>query len=110
ARPPAGPPAAAPSLGPSGFTPQTRLGFTVGDQWEPAIAADDYGSVYVLYPQYGGVPGCPASACASPTAVLQGSGGRGATGEAPPPAAPSGTEQVDTQIVVDPVDGRTLFA
>ena len=100
--------AAAPSMGPSGFTPQTRLGFTVGDQWEPALAADDYGSVYVLYPQYGGVPGCPA--CASPTAIVQVSRDRGASWGSPRPIAPSGTEQVDTQIVVDPVDGRTLYA
>jgi hypothetical protein len=33
----------------SGFAPQTRLGYP-GDQWEPAIAADRYGHVYVLYP------------------------------------------------------------
>ena len=51
-------PAAAPS-GPSAFSPQVRLGFHVGDQWEPAIAADDHGSIYVLYPQYGGVPEMP---------------------------------------------------
>ena len=98
------------AAGASGFSPQLRLGFEVGDQWEPAIAADGYGGVYVLYPQYGGVPGCPASQCASPTAILQVSRDRGATWEPPHPIAPSGTEQVDTQIVVDPVDGRTLFA
>jgi hypothetical protein len=40
------------------FSPEVRLGFTAGDQWEPAIAADGKGNVYVLYPQYGGVPGC----------------------------------------------------
>jgi BNR repeat protein len=102
--------AAAPEAGPNGFSPQLRLGFHAGDQWEPAIAADDYGSVYVLYPQYGGVPGCPPPECASPTAIVQVSRDRGATWESPHPAAPSGTEQVDTQIVVDPVDGRTLFA
>ncbi len=37
-----------------GFTPQARLGFTSGDQWEPAIAADRFGHVYMLYPQYEG--------------------------------------------------------
>ena len=31
----------------TGFAPQTRLGFTVGDQWEPAMAADDVGHIYV---------------------------------------------------------------
>lgn len=104
------PSAAAAKPGASGFSPQLRLGFNVGDQWEPAIAADDYGGIYVLYPQYGGVPGCPASACASPTAILQVSRDRGASWDSPHPIAPSGTEQVDTQIVVDPVDGRTLYA
>ena len=101
-------PAAAPGPGASGFAPQTRLGFHVGDQWEPAIAADDYGSVYVLYPQYEGVPGC--AECDSPTAILQVSRDRGATWDSPRPIAPSGTPQVDTQIVVDPVDGRTVHA
>ena len=101
-------PAVVPGPGPSGFTPQTRLGFHVGDQWEPAIAADGSGSVYVLYPQYEGVPGCPA--CASPTAVLQVSRDHGATWDSPRPIAPTGTAQVDTQIAVDPVDGRTLYA
>jgi BNR repeat-like domain len=102
------PTAAVPAAGATGFAPQTRLGFQVGDQWEPALAADGSGSVYVLYPQYEGVPGCPA--CASPTAVLQVSRDRGATWDAPRPIATTGTEQVDTQIVVDPVDGRTVYA
>jgi hypothetical protein len=102
--------ASTPAAGPSGFSPQTRLGFHVGDQWEPAIAADGYGSVYVLYPQYKGVPGCPETECASPTAILQISRNRGATWDSPRPIAPSGTPQVDTQVVVDPVDGRTLYA
>ena len=61
----------------AGFAPQTRVGFTTGDQWEPAIAADGYGHVYILYPQYGGVPGCPT--CPSPTAILTISSDRGAT-------------------------------
>ena len=62
---PAGQPVESPALAASGFTPQTRLGYTSGDQWEPAIAADRFGHVYVLYPQYLGVPGC--SDCPSPT-------------------------------------------
>lgn len=56
------------------------------------------------------MPGCPFTVCASPTAIFQGSRDRGATWGVPHPIAPSGTEQVDTQIVVDPVDGRTLYA
>lgn len=93
-----------------GFSPQTRLGFTTGDQWEPAIAADRYGHVYVLYAQYLGVPGCPD--CFSPTAILQRSADHGATWSAPSPIHPEGSRhgQWDPQIAVDPVDGRTVYA
>lgn len=94
----------------AGFAPQTRLGFTVGDQWEPAIAADRFGNIYMLYPQYLGVPGCAPEVCASSTMVLQISNDRGATWGPPRALAPSGTSQVDAQIVVDPIDGRTLYA
>ena len=31
---------------------QTRLGFQGGDDWEPAIATDRLGHVYVLWPHY----------------------------------------------------------
>jgi hypothetical protein len=92
------------------FAPQTRAGFTSGDQWEPAIAADRFGHVYILYPQYEGVPGCPT--CASPTMILQISADHGATLGTPTVIYPAGSTQgqVDAQIVVDPVDGRTVYA
>jgi BNR repeat-like domain len=94
----------------AGFAPQTRMGFTAGDQWEPAIASDRFGHVYVLYPQYGGVPGCPS--CYSPTMILLTSADRGATWSAPRIFYSAGqtTGQWDAQIVVDPVDGRTVYA
>ncbi len=95
----------------SGFTPQVRLGLTrAGDQWEPAIATDRYGHVYVLYPQYNEVPGCPT--CASPTMVLQISNDRGKTWGTPTLMYPPGdtTGQWDAQLVVDPIDGRTIYA
>lgn len=95
---------------PNTFSPQSRLGFTAGDQWEPSIAADRSGHVYVLYPQYSGVPGC--SACASPTMVLQMSSNRGVSWNSPAVMYPggSGGGQSDAQIAVDPVDGRTVYA
>jgi BNR repeat protein len=99
---------AAPPLPLAGFTPQFRLGFTAGDQWEPAIAADRFGNVYVLYPQYFGVPGCPS--CPSPTMILQISRDRGATWEEPRVIFDPGTGQVDAQVTVDPVDGKTAYA
>ena len=92
----------------SGFTPQTRLGFKSGDQWEPAIAADGYGHVYVLYPQYVMVPRCPN--CPVPTMILVVSSDNGNTWEAPRQVAPPGTGQFDAQIVVDPIDRRTVYA
>jgi hypothetical protein len=99
-----------PSLAASSFAPQTRLGFTSGDQWEPAIAADRLGHVYVLYPQYEGVPGCED--CFSPTMILQISNDRGVTWGAPSLIHPDGrtTGQWDAQIVVDPADGQTVYA
>jgi hypothetical protein len=94
---------------PSGFTPQVRLGFVVGDEWEPAIAADRFGHVYMIYPQYGGVPGCPT--CYSPTMILQISGDHGQTWSSPRVIYPAGSTsyQVDAQVTVDPVDGRTVY-
>ena len=103
-------PVDAPAPAASGFAPQTRLGFTAGDQWEPSIAADRFGHVYVLYPQYLGVPGCDE--CASPTMILQISSDRGATWDSPRLIHRDGaaTGQWDAQIVVDPIDGRTVYA
>jgi hypothetical protein len=98
-----------PALAASGsFTPQARLGFTDGDQWEPAIAADGFGHVYVLYPQYGSVPAC--SVCALPAMTLVVSNNNGATWQAPHEITPHATGQFDPQIVVDPVDRRTVYA
>ncbi len=101
------------TLGPAGstgFSPQTRLGFTVGDQWEPAIAADRSGHVYVLYPQYGSVPGCPT--CADPTMILTTSSDEGVTWSPPRVMYPAGQTggEWDAQIAVDPLDGRTVYA
>ncbi|MCI0698559.1 glycoside hydrolase [candidate division KSB1 bacterium] len=92
------------------FAPQTRLGFTTGDQWEPAIATDRFGHVYVLYPQLKGTPGC--SDCSNATMILLVSNDRGATWAAPRVIYPGGStnEQWDAQIVVDPVDGKIVYA
>jgi len=97
--------------GPSGFTPQTRLGFNVDNEWEPSIAADRSGHVYMLYAQYGGVPGC--TECSNPTQVLQISNDHGSSWGSPTVMCPGGTSacgQWDSQIVVDPVDGQTVYA
>ena len=92
----------------AGFAPQARVGFTVGDQWEPAVATDGFGHVYILYPQYGRVPGCRA--CPLPSMILVVSNDNGATWQSPREITPPGTGQYDPQIVVDPVDHRTVYA
>jgi hypothetical protein len=97
-----------PSFAASGFAPQKRVGFNLGDQWEPAIAADAYSHVYILYPQYGVVPGC--ANCPVPSMVLVVSNDNGATWQMPRQITPPGTGQFDAQIVVDPADRRTVYA
>ena len=102
-----------PMAGPGGFTPQTRMGFNLDDEWEPAIASDRFGHVYVLYPQYflagGGIPGC--ASCSSPTMILQTSSDHGSTWSSPSVIYMAGANQyqVDAQVAVDPVDGKTVY-
>jgi hypothetical protein len=95
------------------FQAQTRVGFAVGDQWEPAIAADAFGHVYILFPQYTTtpsttIPGC--ATCPSPTMFLIVSNDNGKTWSAPRIIANPGSGQVDVQIKVDPADGQTVYA
>jgi BNR repeat-like domain len=91
-----------------GFPPQRRLGYRTGDQWEPAIAADGRGHVYVLYPQYGAVPDC--SSCTAPSVALIISSDDGVTWAPSKALVPFSTGQFDPQIVVDPVDRQTVYA
>ena len=90
------------------FELQRRLGYHIGDQWEPAIAADGHGHVYVLYPQYGMVPGC--GSCTAPTIALLVSNDNGATWQPSKALLAIPTGQFDPQIVVDPADRQTLYA
>lgn len=103
---------------PPSFSSPIRLGFPNGDDWEPAIAADRSGRVYVLWSHYVGFagtsagdvdPSCPE--CPSPHSVLQVSTDRGASFGAPRALSPDIVErQDDPQILVDPADGRTVYA
>lgn len=92
----------------SGFAPSARLGYRTGDQWEPAMAADAHGHVYVLYPQYGAVPDC--ATCTAPTIALLVSNDNGLSWQASRPLLPFPTGQFDPQIVVDPQDRQTVYA
>jgi hypothetical protein len=100
----------APHAPPAGFSSQVRLGFYDGDQWEPAIASDRFGHVYMLYAQYYGVPGCDI--CGNPTQILQISNDHGATWGSPVALYTAGanTGQWDSQVTVDPNDGSTVYA
>ena len=90
------------------FSPQRRVGYTTGDQWEPALAADGHGHIYILFPQYGLILDCRA--CTHPTMSLLVSSDNGASWEAPHALVASSTGQFDPQIVVDPVDRQTVYA
>jgi hypothetical protein len=109
--------AAPPPPAAASFTDPVRLGFPAGDDWEPAIAADDHGNVYALWTHYfgfGGVnsgeidPTCPE--CPNPHMVIQISEDDGASWGPPQALAPSETRQDDPQIVVDSGDGTTIYA
>jgi hypothetical protein len=90
------------------FSGQKRVGLTTGDQWEPAIAADGSGRIYVLYPHYGRLPDCKG--CRVPTMLLVASNDNGKTWQAPHTMLESDSGQFDAQIAVDPADRRTLYA
>lgn len=92
----------------SRFTTPERLGFKAGDDWEPSIATDRFGHVYALWTHYGSDPRCPG--CASPHMELQLSKDGGRTWSAPRPLSRSSVRQDDPQIVVDPADGKTVYA
>jgi hypothetical protein len=93
---------------PPQFSGQQRIGQMPGDQWEPSVAADGAGRVYILYPQYGTAPGC--TDCADPVMLLATSTDDGKTWQSPHAILPSPTGQFDAQIIVDPVDRHTLYA
>ena len=96
------------ALAVSEFTPQSRVGYHTGDQWEPALAADGRGHLYVLYPQYGAVPDCPI--CTVPSITLLVSSDNGLSWQPSQAVLPFSTGQFDPQIVVDPVDRQTVYA
>src|SRR5262249_11359641 len=98
-------------IAPTGFRTQTRLGFPAGDDWEPAIATDRFGHVYALYKHYD-VAGQASCAFCDLHGLVQVSSDRGQTWSAPVAIDPEAIKggQFDSQIVVDPVDGRTVWA
>jgi hypothetical protein len=90
------------------FSGQNRIGQMTGDQWEPSVAADGAGRIYVLYPQYGRVPDCEE--CSVPSMLLTASDDEGKTWQTPRVMLETGSGQFDAQIAVDPADRRTVYA
>lgn len=90
------------------FSWQQRVGQNNGDQWEPSVAADGLGRVYVLYPNYGHVADCPG--CHVPTMLLLTSNDNGRTWQPGHVMLESASGQFDPQVAVDPVDRHTLYA
>src|SRR5712691_5759556 len=93
------------------FSLQERIGFQSGDDWEPATAADRFGHIYTLYKHYD-VPGGQTCKGCNLRLLVQRSSDEGRTWTAPRPIAPIFVQggQYDSQIAVDPVDGRTVWA
>ena len=90
------------------FSGQRRVGLTSGDQWEPAVAADGLGRIYVLYPHYGSVPDCKR--CRVPAMLLVASNDNGKSWQTPQAILETNSGQFDAQIAVDPADRRTIYA
>jgi hypothetical protein len=92
------------------WAPQNLRGWASGDDWEPAIAVDDFGHVHVLWKHYD-VPGGGTCTGCDRHAVFQTSSDRGATWTNPVALNTNVNDlQWDSQLVVDPLDGHTLFA
>jgi hypothetical protein len=93
---------------PPQFSGQKRVGLTSGDQWEPSVAADASGRIYVLYPHYGKLADCKD--CSVPTMLLVTSVDNGKTWQTPRTMLETGSGQFDAQIAVDPADRHTVYA
>ena len=93
---------------PPQFSAQKPVGLPGGDQWEPSVAADNTGHIFILYPHYGKVADCKT--CRVPTMLFISSGDNGKTWQPPRVLLESSGGQFDAQIAVDPVDRHTLYA
>lgn len=93
------------------FSKQSRIGFNAGDDWEPSITADRYGHVYALYKHYDVTGGQTCTGCDRHLLVQRSDDG-GRTWTVPVAISPGPVKggQYDPQIMVDPIDGRTVWA
>jgi hypothetical protein len=93
------------------FSKQSRIGFQTGDDWEPSITSDRFGHIYTLFKHYD-VPGGQTCARCDLHLLVQRSDDGGRTWTVPRAIAPVPVKggQYDPQIMVDPIDGRTVWA
>src|SRR3989442_15047326 len=72
------------AAGRTGFTTPTVMGFPpAGDDWEPAVAADGLGNVYVLSTHLSGIPGCTGCSIDSIVVQVSHNGGKRYIGPGP---------------------------
>jgi hypothetical protein len=96
------------ALAPSG---PVELGYCGGDDWEPSVAADGAGHIYVLITHYRGDTSCdPASGLNHSRIMIQVSSDDGKTFSAPrvvsdTPGGIAYPSQADPAIAVDPASG-----
>lgn len=81
------------------FSTPTRMGYPAGDDWEPAVASDGSGNVYVLVTHFGTVPGC--GGCGDPSMLVQVSHDGGASFSPPTPLTINGQAQFDPQVKIN---------
>lgn len=97
-----------------GFSAPIRIGPAAGDDWEPAVAADRSGHVFVAWKHYDVAGAAPLTGCGDPTGcdrrILVARSADGGRTFGPARALDPGHVGYDSQIVVDPVDGRTVHA
>jgi hypothetical protein len=93
-----------------------RLGYCGGDDWEPAMASDSSGHVYVLITHFSGSTSCdPASGQNNSRIMIQVSADGGKTFSAPAVVAPAPggiayPQQADPAIAVDKATGAVYVS
>ncbi len=88
------------ATGRTSFTTPAVMGYPpAGDDWEPAVASDGVGNVYVLSTHLSGVPGC--SGCSIDSIVLQVSHDGGKSFSAPVPLTVNSAVQFDPNVKIN---------
>ena len=94
------------AAGAGGWTAPVALGYSGGDDWEPAIAADGSGHVYVLWKHYSVGTDCGAPCDRKETLQTSADGGR--SWSAPQVFDP--LVGYDSQVEVDPLNENVVWA